>query len=75
MQSEPKSVRFRYDLFLHKENMPPVNHTRIEMLTFTNPADDFRKRLIKGGGIKLFEIVFYVGYLLTMFSITSLLPD
>ena len=31
--------------------MPPVNHTRVEMLTFTNPAEDFKKRLLKAGGI------------------------
>ncbi|XP_076801736.1 uncharacterized protein LOC143446123 isoform X2 [Clavelina lepadiformis] len=49
-KSEPRTVRFHYDMFLHKENMPPVNHTRVEMLTFTNPADDFKKRLLKAGG-------------------------
>ena len=50
-------MRFDYDLFLHKENMPPVNHTRVEMLTFTNPAEDFKKRLIKAGGsiLKIFH--------------------
>uniref|UniRef100_H2YCQ5 YEATS domain-containing protein n=1 Tax=Ciona savignyi TaxID=51511 RepID=H2YCQ5_CIOSA len=50
-KSEPKSVRFHYNMFLHTENMPPVNHTRVEMLTFTNPAEDFRSKLLCAGGV------------------------
>nr|CAB3263868.1 protein AF-9-like [Phallusia mammillata] len=50
-KSEPKTVRFHYDMFLHMETMPPVNHTRIEMLTFTSPADDFKKKLLRAGGV------------------------
>jgi len=49
-QSLPKSVRFEYDLFLHTEDLPPVNHTRVEMLTFTSPAEDFTKKLLQAGG-------------------------
>uniref|UniRef100_F6VS86 YEATS domain-containing protein n=1 Tax=Ciona intestinalis TaxID=7719 RepID=F6VS86_CIOIN len=50
-KSEPKSVQFQYNMFLHMENMPPVNHTRVEMLTFTNPAEDFRSKLLCAGGV------------------------
>ncbi|XP_002127917.2 uncharacterized protein LOC100180711 isoform X1 [Ciona intestinalis] len=50
-KSEPKSVQFQYNMFLHMDNMPPVNHTRVEMLTFTNPAEDFRSKLLCAGGV------------------------
>nr|XP_020646002.1 protein AF-9 isoform X3 [Pogona vitticeps] len=48
---EPKKVRFDYDLFLHLEGHPPVNHLRCEKLTFNNPTEEFRKKLLKAGGI------------------------
>lgn len=52
-KEDPKMVRFQYDLFLHTEAMPPVNHTRLEKLTFTNPTEDFRKKLLKAGAIPI----------------------
>ncbi|NWW93815.1 AF9 protein, partial [Rhynochetos jubatus] len=50
-KEEPKRVRFDYDLFLHLEGHPPVNHLRCEKLTFNNPTEEFRRRLLKAGGI------------------------
>ncbi|XP_018099244.1 protein AF-9 isoform X2 [Xenopus laevis] len=50
-QEEPKKVRFDYDLFLHLEGHPPVNHLRCEKLTFNNPTEEFRRKLLKAGGI------------------------
>ncbi|NXY68880.1 AF9 protein, partial [Glareola pratincola] len=50
-QEEPKKVRFDYDLFLHLEGHPPVNHLRCEKLTFNNPTEEFRRKLQKAGGI------------------------
>ena len=50
-QEEPKKVRFDYDLFLHLEGHPPVNHLRCEKLTFNNPTEEFRKKLLKAGGV------------------------
>ncbi|XP_002732768.1 protein ENL-like [Saccoglossus kowalevskii] len=50
-KEEPKKVRFEYDLFLHLEGCPPVNHIRCEKLTFNNPTEDFRRKLIKAGGV------------------------
>ncbi|XP_068612284.1 protein AF-9-like [Brachionichthys hirsutus] len=47
---EPKKVRFDYDLFLHLEAHPPVNHLRCEKLTFNNPTEEFRRKLQKAGG-------------------------
>ncbi|KAF4089350.1 hypothetical protein AMELA_G00065420 [Ameiurus melas] len=43
-KEEPKKVRFDYDLFLHLEGHPPVNHLRCEKLTFNNPTEEFRKK-------------------------------
>uniref|UniRef100_A0ACB8ERM0 Protein AF-9 n=1 Tax=Sphaerodactylus townsendi TaxID=933632 RepID=A0ACB8ERM0_9SAUR len=50
-EEEPKKVRFDYDLFLHLEGHPPVNHLRCEKLTFNNPTEEFRRKLLKAGGI------------------------
>lgn len=52
-QEEPKKVRFDYDLFLHLEGHPPVNHLRCEKLTFNNPTEEFRRKLLKAGGVSL----------------------
>ncbi|XP_061815269.1 protein AF-9 isoform X1 [Nerophis lumbriciformis] len=49
-KEEPKKVRFDYDLFLHLEGHPPVNHLRCEKLTFNSPAEDFRRKLLRAGG-------------------------
>ncbi|XP_057196117.1 protein AF-9 [Triplophysa rosa] len=48
-KEEPKKVRFDYDLFLHLEGHPPVNHLRCEKLTFNNPTEEFRRKLLKAG--------------------------
>ena len=48
---EPKRILFKYDLFLHLDGNPLVNHTRFEKLTFQNPTDDFRRKLVKAGGV------------------------
>lgn len=51
LQEEPKKVRFDYDLFLHLEGHPPVNHLRCEKLTFNNPTEEFRRKLLRAGGV------------------------
>ncbi|XP_028856116.1 protein ENL isoform X2 [Denticeps clupeoides] len=50
-KEEPKKVCFNYDLFLNLEGNPPVNHLRCEKLTFNNPTSEFRRKLIKAGGM------------------------
>lgn len=50
-QEEPKKVCFTYDLFLNLEGNPPVNHLRCEKLTFNNPTKEFRRKLIRAGGV------------------------
>ena len=51
-KDEPRKVRFEYDLFLQSEG-PPISHFRYEKMTFKNPAEDFRIKLIKGGGVRM----------------------
>ncbi|XP_047443633.1 protein ENL isoform X2 [Mugil cephalus] len=50
-REEPKKVCFNYDLFLNLEGNPPVNHLRCEKLTFNNPTKEFRRKLLKAGGV------------------------
>ncbi|XP_028330467.1 protein AF-9 isoform X2 [Gouania willdenowi] len=54
-KEEPKKVRFDYDLFLHVEGHPPVNHLRCEKLTFNNPVEDFGRKLLKAGGVMVMQ--------------------
>lgn len=49
-KDEPRKVKFEYDLFLQSEG-PPISHVRYEKMTFKNPSEDFRMKLIKGGGV------------------------
>uniref|UniRef100_A0A8C8K7X9 YEATS domain-containing protein n=1 Tax=Oncorhynchus tshawytscha TaxID=74940 RepID=A0A8C8K7X9_ONCTS len=54
-KEEPKKVRFDYDLFLHLDGHPPVNHLRCEKLTFNNPTEEFRRKLLKAGGVMVMQ--------------------
>lgn len=49
-KDEPKKVRFEYDLLLPNLNDPPINQIRSECLTFQNPSDEFKQKLLKAGG-------------------------
>lgn len=44
-------MSLQYDLYLQEQGLPPISHKRIETVTFDNPSEDFRKKLLKGGGI------------------------
>ena len=50
-KDEPKKVRFEYDLLLPNLNDPPINQIRSECLTFQNPSEDFKQKLLKAGGV------------------------
>ena len=50
-KEEPKKVKFEYDLYLQLVGNPPVTNVRVEVLTFTDPVEDFKKKLLKGGGM------------------------
>lgn len=50
-KEEPRKLMFDYDLVLPACGSPPIDNIRSEALTFTNPTEEFRKKLVKGGGI------------------------
>ena len=48
---EPRKLQFDYDLILPAFGSLPIDNIRSEALTFTNPTDEFKRKLVKGGGI------------------------
>ncbi|GFT78943.1 hypothetical protein NPIL_703401 [Nephila pilipes] len=48
-KEEPKKVKYIYDLYLRVGH--GVNNIRLEKLTFQNPLEDFRKKLLLAGGV------------------------
>ena len=54
-KEEPKKITFDYDLFLNMEDS--VSNTRREKLTFQNPSAEFKKKLLKAGGVSLFILI------------------
>ena len=48
-KSDPRKVRFNYNLFLNTHDT--VHHSRCEKLTFQNPTEEFKKKLLKSGGV------------------------
>lgn len=53
-REEPKKISFEYDLFLDLGR--PVTKLKREKLTFQNPSADFKKKLLKGGGVNVSAI-------------------
>lgn len=49
-RDEPKKIKFTYDLCLQQAGPATIN-VRKERYVFNAPNDDFKKKLIKGGGI------------------------
>lgn len=56
-KEEPKKITYVYDLFL--DNFKPVTNTRREKLTFQNPSPEFKKKLLRAGGVSnlIFPVV------------------
>lgn len=48
-KEEPKMITYYYDLNLLVGDS--VSNLRREKLTFQNPSEDFKKKLIKSGGV------------------------
>ena len=42
---------FDYDLVLPACGSLPIDNIRSEALTFFNPTEEFKRKLVKGGGI------------------------
>jgi YEATS domain-containing protein 1/3 len=56
-KEEPR-IRFQYDLFLKLDDTS-VNHIRYEKLIFQNPTEEFKKELLKAGGVSLTFIIIH----------------
>lgn len=48
-RDEPKKATFKYDLVLQITG--PHQNSQKEKFVFPNPSDDFKKKLLKGGGV------------------------
>ncbi|VVC40867.1 YEATS [Cinara cedri] len=49
---EPRKIRFKYELELQDRGLPPISKVTRETYVFS-PSEDFRRKLIKGGGISV----------------------
>lgn len=53
-REEPKKISFEYDLILLlEENQQPSY--RLEKITIQNPSEEFREKLLKGGGVRIMK--------------------
>lgn len=54
-KDEPRIIRFNYELELQDRGSPPISKCTRETYVFS-PSEDFRRKLIKGGGV---SIIYY----------------
>lgn len=56
-RDEPKKICFNYDLHLQNTG-PPIVKVQNEKYVFNAPGDDFKYKLLKGGGmVRIFALV------------------
>lgn len=51
-KEEPRKIRFKYELVLQDRGSPPMSRVIREIHVFS-PSEDFRRKLIKGGGVSI----------------------
>jgi len=51
-KDEPKKFQITYDLHLQPSG-PPINNVIRHTEVIRNPSDEFRKKLLKGGGVSV----------------------
>ncbi|XP_025424727.1 protein AF-9-like, partial [Sipha flava] len=51
-KEEPRKIKFNYELVLQDRGSPPISRVIREVYVFS-PSEDFRRKLIKGGGISV----------------------
>ncbi|GAB0088042.1 hypothetical protein DMENIID0001_024190 [Sergentomyia squamirostris] len=49
-RDEPKKITFSYDLDLQQKG-PAIQRRQTEKFIFSNPSEEFRRKLLKGGGV------------------------
>lgn len=52
-KEEPRKIRFNYELILQERGSPPISKVFREKYIFS-PSEDFRRKLIKGGGVSIY---------------------
>lgn len=57
-KEEPRKLDFIYDLSLNTSG--PIRQSQKEKRIFNNPSEEFRRKLIKGGGVSGLIYVFIV---------------
>ena len=57
-KEEPKKITFEYDLFLRTDST--CSNSRREKLTFQNPNEDFKRKLLKAGGVSSPALCIYL---------------
>lgn len=57
-KEEPRKIRFNYELVLQDRGSPPISKVIRETYIFS-PSEDFRRKLIKGGGVSVQIILFF----------------
>lgn len=55
-KEDPRKIRFKYELVLQERGLPPMSKVLREVYVFS-PSEDFRRKLIKGGGVSIFYII------------------
>jgi YEATS domain-containing protein 1/3 len=68
--NEPKKIRFNYDLHLQPVG-PTIVKTQKEKYTFNSLTDDFKIKLLKGGGMVLRKEIHLFHYLSVCFLLRS----
>lgn len=61
-KDEPRKIRFKYELFLQERGLPPISRVTKETYVF-NPSEDFRRKLIKGGGVSTLLLILFLFYI------------
>lgn len=51
-KEEPRKIKFNYELILQDRGSPPISRVIREVYVFS-PSEDFRRKLIKGGGVSI----------------------
>ncbi|XP_013111405.1 protein AF-9 [Stomoxys calcitrans] len=55
-RDEPKRVLYQYDLFLQQTG-PPTHSFEVKKHIFENPSEEFRQKLLRGGGVPVSGVV------------------
>lgn len=56
-KEEPRKLQFYYELEINTSG-PPLKNIQREQKVFSNPSEDFRRKLIRGGGVSIFFDIF-----------------